>query len=66
VLARQAEHNQYAMLLVVGTTIISEGCVVPRSRALDGLHMAVAAEVEQVKSKKLTAGERWIGDGKGM
>jgi hypothetical protein len=66
VLAKQADHNQYAVLLVVGTTIIAEGCVVPRSKALDGLHMAVAAEVERVKSKKLTAGERWIGDGKGM
>jgi hypothetical protein len=66
VLARQVDHNQYAMLLVVGTTIIAEGCVVPRSRALNRLHMAVAAEVERVKSKKLTAGKRWIGDGKGM
>jgi hypothetical protein len=64
VLARQDGDDQYAILLVVGTTIIAEGWVVPRRMALDGLYAVVAAEVEQVMSKMLTAGERWVGDGR--
>jgi hypothetical protein len=65
VLARQDGHDQYAMLLEVGTTIIAEGWAAPRRIALDELYAAVTAEVERVKSKKLTAGKRWVGDGKG-
>jgi hypothetical protein len=64
VLAKQAtQHERYAMLLVVGTTIVAEGRVETRMSALDGSHAAEAAEVERLKSKKLAADERRVGDG---